>query len=334
VQRHKRALVTYIRLLLGETLFLASLLLDLLTFLVLGGNLPRYIYLGVVSVGFILANYRVFLQMLDEKERLEEHLRLLEEKIPRLEVRFLVNDKRLPFLSVDIPEMKVPDIDNLVAQRREELLSVEVEPPELTKIMLRQRDPNYQKEVEQYLEKYRQYLRDLFEKEVAKYCVKEIRFVIMNTSIHPAHHITVEIEIPREIRRASREHVLWYVGDEMGDLFPIEPQQPKLYTSILDSSIFPLPPLLGLSNSQLQMQAEEPEWVWSQDKTILRYKREQISPYQEIDDLEPIFLWLCGLGSTQTVEFQVKIYAEELPEPIIHTLYIHVQAKRLREQSN
>ncbi|MCL4264798.1 MAG: hypothetical protein KJ069_16365 [Anaerolineae bacterium] len=141
---NRKLFIAYLKGLIKQWYVAVTLILEIVGLLILGTDIPFWIYLALFGVVFIIANFLLYREQqlnvlgIEEEygkkvESLLERIAELENRIPKLELFFRSNEGFTKNLVVSVlPQPDQMDFDALL-QSEEELLKQAIRPKELTK---------------------------------------------------------------------------------------------------------------------------------------------------------------------------------------------------------
>jgi len=325
--------------------FVCTLILE---FISPGGIIKWLIYLALVIVSMLIGSYQVFTEIRKEHSKelndltqdintLNEKIRELEEKRPRVNVRF-VNENGKPTQRLKIHLTPLPpmvDLENKIKEKRNELIAKKNPSPieldtklKITIAGLDKLNPDYDREVDEYLINYRQYLIEKYECSIADDRLRRIEITVENKGLYPATDVTIEMSMPREFKAPSETILLSKKFSEIDQsYFPSPPKEPSLYFKPTDLGFAALtipsyPSQNHLIQNDRSQNTSGPTISFSDETNVISYKAKKLIqnlPEQEFDSVQT---WLGGVELSTTWEIPVKIYAAELPSPVTDTLWI------------
>lgn len=337
----------YIRRLMRKTWAWGSGVISVIALIVdifFAGQFPWILYPLIFGIGLIIASYQVFADLVREQESkdkervreingLRERIRDLEEKQPRIVVGFQDNGDLVHRLVFNLkPLSPEPDYDALVEQKRQELLTKAEKHERRLRassglVIIYSKNPNYEKEIEEYLLEYRSYLKRRRDYAIRKDRLRFVRPVVENRGRYPADDVTLEFVLPRDLQIATREQLLWLLDD---DLEPLPPEEPKLFTSLLEGLNLSIlsPGLIRPPASpppQPPSNIEGPSYEDKNGVTQVVYTVKRLVQSRPERDFRPFPLWFGDIHRTGVWEVPIKIYAANLAEPESDSLFLEIR---------
>ena len=302
----------------------------------------RIIYIVVFVGAVIIGSYNVFKDLLEEHKVLQTKIRELEEKKPNIIVGFLDQTNHLTKnLKIDLyPLPSKPDFEDLANKKHKELLNNEPGNRDLLGLgamsVFYQPNPNFNKEVEIYIQEYREYLVQIYEAGIDR--AYKINLVIDNKGSYPANNVSVELSMPREYE-PPLEHQSFdrkTTPIEQISYFIHKPIKPEAYTNptnvFLSMNHFD-PDLQATTNSNQYSNLNEPIIENKDEGYQISYTVEKIIQHKPEKDFEPFWIWLGNIEESTIWEIPIKITCAELREPLTDTIFLEIRINRQVEES-
>jgi hypothetical protein len=302
----------------------------------------RIIYIVVFIGAVIIGSYNVFKDLLEEHKVLQIRIRELEEKKPNIIVGFLDQSNHLSKnLKIDLyPLPPEPDFENLVNKKHKELLNNGPDNRDLVGLgamsVFYQPNPNYNKEVEIYIQEYREYLIQNYEAGVDR--AYKINIVIDNKGSYPANNVSVELSMPKaykpplEHQSFDRKTTL----KEQINYFIHMPIKPEAYTNPTDVflSMNRLDyDLQATTNSNQYSNLSGPNIENKDGDCQISYTAQKIIQHKPEKDFEPFWIWLGSIEQSTIWEIPIKVTCAELREPLTDILFLDIRINRQAEES-
>lgn len=296
-----------------------------------GGNWTLTLLL--VTLGIVLSSYLVHRENETEKREFKKQLDEIENARPDIKVGLKNEAGSLATcLTITLAQNPPrPDFDKIVLAKRKELLDkkpppkIDDYPDAVQKLMgslqpdlFGEPNPDYEKEVEEYLKKYREYL--VAQYEIGLQRSFSLSPVVVNTGGSAATEITIEILMPPQYSKPAEHQV--FDRDEFDEDFryllvqkPPEPKPTKRSLSqILSYPIFDASRSIGfeaaITESLYGPFFEERDGNW-----IITYKIKKLVPQYVDDEFDPFWIWVGELDTSTTWELDVIVYSAEFQEP-------------------
>lgn len=314
-------------------------LIELITVLIditIGGSIPKYLYLWIFIIGLIYSNYKVYQDAALEKEKLINKLLILENKLPKIKIGFLKGTDITQVLAIELkPITTVPDYDQLIKKEHERLLSNLVTHERNSEINdrlnmnwlhLSQINKDYEKDIVNYLPKYRKYLIEQYYYYIHKTHLLPIHPVVQNVGSGSADNLHLEFHIPSIFRIANENEIRWLSSEAEEYYRHIKPKKPILYKNILDIAASSIPAIYSLPSVQhIPQDIEGPSFEKGTNSyNILLYKIKSINPKFIEKNIDPFFLWLDEIKINSTIEIPVIVYASNLLNKVESNLKIKI----------
>ena len=302
----------------------------------------RIVYIIIFGVALIIGGYSAFAGLFKEYEELELKFHELEEKKPNIIVGFLDQSNHLSKnLKIDLyPLPPKPDFENLANKKHKELLNDQPNNRDLFGIgamrVFYQPNPNFNKEIEIYIQEYREYLVQTYEAGIDR--AYKINIVIDNKGSYPANNVSVELSMPREYK-PPLEHQSFdrkTTPKEQISYFIHKPIKPEAYTNPTDVflSMNHLDyDLQATTNSNQYSNLSGPNIENKDGDYQISYTAEKIIQHKPEKDFEPFWIWLGSTEETTIWEIPMKITCAELREPLTDTIFLEIRINRQVEES-
>ena len=291
---------------------------------------PWPVYLVFLVIGVIIAGYQVFNDISKESTKLGEHIRELEDTAPRIIVGLDQDGKLVKSSTIEFNIPIEPNYDDDVEKSKQQLLAIfdqqnkDASNARLLQIAGIGINPNYKRDVEVYLDKYRDYLKRLYEYNLVKQKVLQIHPVVENIGIAPIDNVTIEIRLPSGWMFATREQLFQF---ELGE--PNPPDEPKAQLSImsliLGNSVIPSLPWLVTKDTTIP-KVKGPILI-EKDGTIVKYELQQLVPNLLEIEFKPFHIWLGNIQHDEMLQINAKVYAAQLSKPIEQIITLHLRMK-------
>lgn len=303
-----------------------------------------------------LADYRKTLRMVEEKipqygaevhlpildrnllgairakiAELEQHLAILDGNAPdpasetqpnRLRVGFQHGKTFVEHLTIVCKPLPVePDYDTVLAQERDRILRNHRQQSQKTTNLASQLFGSVINEqaLNDYLEKYRSYLQDLYMYGVCHDRLYEISPNLRATARQALDNVTLMLILPPGVRWPTRQEHLWLWKDE-GEYItaPRPPSEPNLQQTFLTAGLaaqlaqmsgglnLTAPPMLALdprpSNDIL------PSYEIHEGRMSIQYDIPRVLPGRSVKDLVPFWIWLGDFRKSCDLVIDVAVY--------------------------
>ncbi len=363
---HTRELISgYLKALLKKWYLVAAAVSEFISLLIqpfLGFEVPIEVYVAIFALVFMYANYSLYCdgqkEIVEIKERYQRKLTELQEKIaelqdrwPRLELLFPTDQgcTRHQIIHVLDPPQR-PDLNELVRREAEQiqLASQETEesniPASLARIhdvmrqaLLQRRKSaeEYEEECDAYLERYRQYLVDMYNYELYVARFRSVRFAIQNSGKVPAENIVLIIHFPDAFYFRSLEERLLERPEER----PKPPKRPMLFEPLFNipaylSQLSPstlsglMPPVVDIGPSNVRGPFIKPE-----NSTEVNYEVGKVLHNFIEVGLEEVQFFLTDEAIGHSWELKYSIHAANLPEPAEGSLFLEVMLEHAQSET-
>jgi hypothetical protein len=291
--------------------------------------LPWPVYLVFLMIGVIIAGYQVFSDISKEITKLTKHIRELEDTTPHITIGFDQQGKLVDSAIIEFNIPVEPNYDEEVKKNEKRLLatfnqqSTSVNHTFLFASGIRP-NPDYTRDVGIYLDKYRDYLKRLYEYNLTKQRVIQIHLVAENTGMTAADNVTIEIRLPMGWEFATGEQVLL---SELSE--PAPPDEPQVQLSfmnlILGNSMVHSFPWLATKGATIP-KIKGPTHN-AKDGTVVKYEIIQLVPNLLETEFKPFAIWLGEIQRDEVIQINVKVYAAQLPKPKEQVITLHLQMK-------
>lgn len=190
-------------------------------------------------------------------------------------------------------------------------------------------EETFEEDVDDYVKAARAYLRARHDYAAAKAFVRPVPIALVNKGTAQIRNVTVEIELPSNIRAATEDEMDWY-NDKDGNYMPEAPEQPTATFLLADLAAGrryrPDSPLDRTPHPPEPEDIRGPHFAPRQEKEIVRYSLPVVTAGQRIDNLDPFYLMLSGVDQDTELALNVKIFADALHQPQIAVLHLLVRA--------
>lgn len=338
-------LLKYLSRLIRQWGAIALLTIDVIAFalgLFTDISASQWVYWVVFAVSVLWAGFRIYAEQEREKaeqrRRYEDKLNALSLELqeikgqrPKLELHFQTPQGLIDHLVLTIPPYPgPPDVEGEIRKARAELA---YKPPKATlaefgRLLMPQPTPEqleeYNKQVEHYLDKLKEYLEYKHQHDVLMCRTHAIRLVVDNTGKRPAHDVTLFISFPEELQIVSEDDL---------PPEPKVPPKPRVPRGILDifeglnAGIY----LPGMSDFQSDIDlpsiggnASGPH-ISQGPSTEVTYEIRTVMHNIPEADLDPFFVIVPDKRVDQVFDIPYEIHASELPDPVKGTLTIEVR---------
>lgn len=185
----------------------------------------------------------------------------------------------------------------------------------------------YGNDINEYVKDMRLYQHAKHHYATAKACVRPIAVSLGNKGTSSARGITIEIELPPNVRVATEDEVDWY-NDKDGDFEPGEPDPPTAtyYPFLSFPNYTAGNPYIYSSEPTEPNDQRGPHFVPRQGRTFVIYKGiPVVSAGQSVDDLEPFYLMFNQIEQDTELALNVSVFADALREPKVIMLHLAVR---------
>lgn len=363
----KNHLNEYVSRLVHQTLVqltggLGFILAAILELIFPGAIIKWVFYLILLIAGLVVGGYQVFVEIVKEhaveRNNLAQHidtlkvkLRGFEEKQPHISVQLLDNNShstnRLLIALNHLPP--APSLEDEIAKKRNELLakkrSKPIELDSRARIVFEGLDllnPDYDREVEEYLPEYKDYLIEKYECSIANDRLRGVELIAENLGLYPATDITIELAMPEGYRMPSEKQLLAWKYAEIGQVYtPSPPQEPSFSLGLLGSRLRDIG-LGGISifNLDNDYHGSEPTNTSGPDVSsvdginLITYQIRKLIQNRPERNLRLLPVWLGDVSASITWEITVKVYAAELPIPLTDSLWIDLKIQDEKPSKN
>ena len=216
-------------------------------------------------------------------------------------------------------------IDKELLELRKEFEAENLNPAGLKKNLLglSKRNENFNEEIEEYINKYKAFLKEYYEALMGKGFL--ITPILKNIGDIPATKITVEIIMP-ENYSLPKPHQIYMDSDEreifLENLENSLPRKPKKFHDQFMTYIPSYTSLIDKINYGNEI-IENPTKTKIDNKWKFAYEIDSLVPKKESINLEPISIWAGYITSNETWEITIRIFAAELSRPIISKFQVH-----------
>jgi len=253
-------------------------------------------------------------------------------------------DQKITLLLTPLPEK--PDTENAIENKRKELLE-RIEDNEsksgekslgLISELIRVEKQGWSDRVEEYLEKYRIYLNDVWANAVLDYRYMELSLVLENR-VRPASNVVIQLEFPKDFPFPPN-YITYLVrmnnislddgkGGSFTEKHEVEPpEQPNPYMSDKARSyLVKRADYYSLRNEKIDIGEIEIDLQKRKGRTFTTFHFDSVLHNLASDNFPPIIMWLLDIKSGKSWVLPYQIYANELPEPIEGTIEIKAVVK-------
>jgi len=338
-------LLKYLSRLIRQWGAIALLIIDVIAFalgLFTDISVSQWVYWVVFAVSVLWASFQIYAEQEREKAEQQRHyedrlnalsleLQEIEGQRPKLELRFQTEQGPIDHLVLTIPPYpEPPDVEEEIREARTELA---YKPPkatlaELGRLLMSQPTSeqleDYNKQVEQYLDKLREYLKYKHRHDVFACRTHPLRLVVDNTGKRPAHDVTMFISFPDELQIVSEDNL---------PPEPEVPSKPRLPRGILDileglSAGIYMPGVPDFRSdielSSIGGNVSGPH-ISQGHGTQVSYEIKTVMHNIPEADLDPFFVVVPDKRVDQIFDIPYEIHASELPDPAEGTLIIEVR---------
>lgn len=352
---HKELVLDYLKRVFGRSWFLLTGLIEGISIFIdfaTDKDFPRILYpyllLGTTLLSTYLAYVSKVKEIMDEKKHLESEIDTLRERIEKNEgarpkLRFgILNDV---VLSLNLPitlheNPPKPDINNLLEDERQKQLArpqnhekeVRVDSifdfnRNLPRLLQTNKNPNFESDVEEYLDKYAGYLLNRYNFRIRKDRLITFSPILENIGTRPANNVIIELTVDSPIRLLTDKEYRWrMLPDEYAE--PRPPKEPSLFIKPFDG-MMELSRYLPLDSSPLEPIAPGnttgPEYEYLDDSSLITYEVSKLLQNRSADELFAFSLWFGDVLETGEYEIFIQIFCSELPEPITEILKFDIQ---------
>jgi hypothetical protein len=297
----------------------------------------------VVFVGaVIIGSYNVFKDLLEEYKVLESKIRELEDKKPNVTVSFLDQSNHLSKnLRIDLhPLPPKPDIENLVNKKHKELLNNQPDNSGLYRLdalsVFYQPNLNFNKEVEIYIQEYREYLVQAYEAGVDR--AFKINIIVENKGSYPANNVSVELSMPKEYelplehqsfdrKTTSIEQIRYFIHK------PIEPEAYTNSTNVFLHMEHFDTEFQNATNNNQYSNLNGPIIENKDGHYQISYTVEKLIQHKPEKDFEPFWIWLGNIEESTIWEIPIKVTSAELREPLTDSIFLEIRVNQQLEES-
>lgn len=229
--------------------------------------------------------------------------------------------------------IEMPDIENLVEQRRKELLNgIETFDAKSKQIVLdtgatlafnrymQSSISGYPNKVENYLEKYRIYQNDIYVKSILYERYKKIRMVLEVQGESPASSLTIKLLFPDDFPFPPK-----YVEKMSDDIvayrtlnldYEIEsPEVPDIYLRPRTSKVHGYESSDYYSSRSERITFSDLELIKEHGKNVVVYNFGDVLQNLPIKKFPPILAWFGNIHQTTSWKLDYEVYFKELPQP-------------------
>ena len=306
---------------------------SLLNLIEAGGNWTLTIVLA--SIGLMISSYCVYGKELEASRAIQVRMALLEDSRPDIEVGFrdlqgnLSN--RIEFQLEPLPER--PDIDELVAKKKERLLSRSPTSPfakDLASMVLMAMgdpNPNYGEALDEYMSDFRKY--KIAEYEIGLDRCLEIGPMLSNQGPKSATDIVLQLQMPQEYEPLE-EHQLATCEELNEDFRELElyvqkPIPPSPTISRLEAPLINAASLMTPFQPDIRppdIPSNGPFYNLRDGTWNVGYKLNSIAPCLVGDEFDPFPIWVGEVTQSSSWTVIAKVYCSELSTPITSELQI------------
>jgi hypothetical protein len=338
-------LVDYISRLVHQTLVQVTgglgFILTTILELALPGVIIKWVfYLILLVMGLLVGGYQVFVDMLkerrDEALKFQEEITSLQQRLHHLELkqpRIVVgwqdeNQSLIQRLRLQLrPLPPKPPLDEMIKQKRDELLANKTKGRiatdsklEITINLLFDPNPDYDKEVDEYLVEYRKYLMRRYDIAIINDRLLRIWPMVENRGTFPATSVTIELTMPPEFQLPSPfQKIDAYLVGEGEKYLPSPPDEPEMFKPIDFGQGLSLPSFLHPEDSRIekrQSNTDGPEIIERNGVKTVSYRIEKLIQNRAETDFDALLMWAGDVEQTTVWRIPIKIFAAELQYPL------------------
>lgn len=285
-----------------------------------------------LTIGLLISAYLVHREDRKRIQNLQKELDRQSSLGPEIDVSLLFEGQD-PGSEIEVPLLPKPtkqDFDELVEKKRTQLLSQRKPPPRLDNpfqefgrlaevasiAAMREPNPDYEEEVEEYLRKYRRHLEIKHDLRVDR--AYSLSPYVINLGNQSATSVSVELTMPeeydkpaphQEIKRRDLEENLLYA-------YSIPPREPKRYRSkfdLMNQAAFMSPDPEAFQEAPSDIFG--PDFDRSNDTWRIIYDVGGLVPKRPVKDLDPFWIWAYDVEPGDEWVIVSRAYAEELSDP-------------------
>jgi len=309
-----------------------------------GGNWQ--LTLVLVGVGLVASAYLVHLETIQVVNEQDQKIRDLESHQPDIVVGFQDRARHLvETLALQLGSLPpTPDFDALVEIKRQELLANRPSVHSMTGLAtivaatpFNRPNPHYEKEIEQYLVKYREFLVRVHECRINR--AYAIYPIVENKGNHPADNVTIEFAMPADYKEPA-EHQCFdrsATSPEDLELYFLQPREPKPFISHLDMlQDIAVPHTFNsiLSGIEPSSNIVGPNHEQRDGTHYISYTIERLVQHRPEADFDPFWLWLVDVNRPTTWQIPFTVTSAHLRQPQEGRLLLDIQVAEATESYN
>lgn len=329
-------LFDYIKRLISKWFVIAYFILDTLTFIFLGHQLPWYTYPLSLIGGLLIGGYLVFSDVKKEADQLRKTL-------PRITVLFyspsgISNSAEVRILNPKTEDDIEKEIESALTEARQRLIAKwDNYVNSITQNVLPQvwkpaypDKKTYESSVTAYLSELRRFLQTQTNLDKNDRALRDFSLVVRNSGNVPAENITIEIVVPEHVTFADQDQVIWYYYDK--SRLPDKPEEPNPNASFFEA-------ILGVGKQFANISATMPYIEsnvvrppsntsgpkYDEEHSCIKYHVSEVIHNLDERNFEPFLLWFGESRGDEDLQLEVKVYCANLPMPITSQLTIHVK---------